>query len=126
MQHGAYCMRLQSPTIACSVPNGASARITLEFYVDVRRVDATVKGIREIRKQSSPCRSFDVIEAARTTTRTYALAKSVAQLEQIAVTGSRAGERTVVSTCSTRRTIPARPRPTVSRTGRGTQPAPTW
>ena len=38
-----------------------------------------------------------VIEAARTTTRTYALVKSVAQLDQIAVTGSRAGERTVVS-----------------------------
>ena len=37
-----------------------------------------------------------VIEAARSTTRNYALTKSVAQLEQIAVTGSRAGERTVV------------------------------
>ena len=37
-----------------------------------------------------------VIEAARSTTRNYALTKSVAQLDQIAVTGSRAGERTVV------------------------------
>jgi iron complex outermembrane recepter protein len=38
-----------------------------------------------------------VVAAGRTVTRNFALAKSAAQLEQVAVTGSRAGERTVVT-----------------------------
>ena len=38
-----------------------------------------------------------VIEDGRTVLRNYALSKSAAQLEQVAVTGSRAGARTVVS-----------------------------
>ncbi|MCU0633326.1 MAG: TonB-dependent receptor [Gemmatimonadaceae bacterium] len=38
-----------------------------------------------------------VVVAGRTVTRNFALTKSAAQLEQVAVTGSRAGERTVVT-----------------------------